>query len=338
MLSRYWRTKKKLGIVFVVSAVLGVVVALSIPKQFTTNVVLAPEMSGSSKLPGSISSMASMVGIDLGGKGASLDAIYPEIYPDVLASSDFIINLFDVKVNKKTDDKTQTYYNYLSNDQKHPFWKYPMIWASMLLEKTDSTASPTEVDSFKLTKPQTNIVGLIRSNISCSIDKKTNIITIFVKDQDPMVSAIIADTIQNRLQEYITDYRTKKARKDLEYSQKLFCESKEQYDKARQEYADYADANNELQLQLFKTKLEDLENEMQLKFNVYSQMSQQLQIAKAKVQEYTPAFTIIQRATVPLKASSTPRSVIVILFVFGGIVCYGFWIIFGKNLKTIIHK
>jgi uncharacterized protein involved in exopolysaccharide biosynthesis len=51
---------------------------------------------------------------------------------------------------------------------------------------------------------------------------------------------------------------------------------------------------------------------MQLKFNNYSETSRQVQQALAKVQENTPAFTIIQRAIVPLKASSTPRSMMVI--------------------------
>ena len=78
--------------------------------------------------------------------------------------------------------------------------------------------------------------------------------------------------------------------------------------------------------------MEDLENEMQLKFNVYTQISQQLQMAKAKVQETTPAFTTIQQATVPLLATSTPRSVIVLLCIVLGIVLYGLWIIFGKDL------
>lgn len=147
-----------------------------------------------------------------------------------------------------------------------------------------------------------------------------------------MVSAIMADTILNRLQEYITMYRTKKARVDLDYFQKLYNEAKVQYTKSRQTYAAYSDANNELTLQSFKLKVEDLENEMQLKYNVYTQIAQQLQMAKAKVQESTPAFTTIQQATVPMLATSTPRSVIVLLCIFFGIAIYGLWLVFFKDM------
>ncbi len=332
IIKKIWQDKKTFSIVTAISSVMGVIIALSIPKQFTTNVILAPEVSGTHGLSESLSDIASMVGMDIGGKGASIDAIYPEIYPDVLASSDFIIKLFDTNIRKKKDPKEQTYYQYLSNDQKRPFWVYPMIWVSQIFENDNDSNSQDKLNPFYLTKPQTNIVAIIRSNISCSIDKKTSVITISVKDQDPMVSAIVADTLQNRLQEYITLYRTKKARIDLDYFQKLYDDAKTQYTKSRQIYAAYSDANNELTLQSFKLKMEDLENEMQLKFNVYTQISQQLQMAKAKVQETTPAFTTIQQATVPLLATSTPRSVIVLLCIVLGIVLYGLWIIFGKDL------
>ena len=64
-------------------------------------------------------------------------------------------------------------------------------------------------------------------------------------------------------------------------------------------------------MQSYKLKQTDLENEMQLKYNIYSQLAQQLQLARAKVQERTPAFTIIQSAVVPLKKASPRRGLIV---------------------------
>ena len=88
-------------------------------------------------------------------------------------------------------------------------------------------------------------------------------------------------------------------------------ESKNQYAKARQIYGSYADANSDLVLESFKTKQADLENEMQLQYNIYTQVAQQLQMAKAKVQERTPAFTVVQSPSVPLKKSKPKRMVII---------------------------
>jgi uncharacterized protein involved in exopolysaccharide biosynthesis len=97
-------------------------------------------------------------------------------------------------------------------------------------------------------------------------------------------------------------------------------------------YASYSDANEDLILQSFKSKQDELENEMQLRYNIYNQSVQQLQMAKAKIQESTPAFTTIQGASVPIKASSRPRSMIVVLYILLGIVFDAFWILFLRNL------
>ena len=151
-----------------------------------------------------------------------------------------------------------------------------------------------------------------------------------------MVAALVADSVKQHLQVAITEYKTKKACNDLQYIQRLFEEARSQYDKARQTYAAYADANQEVTLQAYKMKADDLENDMQLKYNIYTQVVEQLQLAKAKVQERTPAFTVIESAAVPLRASSKSRASMVITYLF-----FGFFLRFGilvwKNRNLFIH-
>ena len=184
-----------------------------------------------------------------------------------------------------------------------------------------------------LTKEQDGVAKAISNNIKCSVDKKTNVITITVTDQDPLVAALMADSVKSHLQVAITNYRTKKARVDLDYMQKLFDEARRQYDKARQIYASYADANQDVLLQSYKMKEEDLENDMQLKYNIYQQVVEQLQLANAKVQERTPAFTVIQSATVPLKHSSRSKLATLVTWMFLGFMLR-FVIVLWKNRKV----
>ncbi|MGN1262901.1 MAG: chain-length determining protein, partial [Prevotella sp.] len=80
----------------------------------------------------------------------------------------------------------------------------------------------------------------------------------------------------------------------------------------RKRYASFSDANKDVVLESVRTKIEDLENDMQLKFNTYNAMMTQLQAAKAKVQERTPAFTILQGASVPIKPAGPKRMLFVI--------------------------
>ena len=323
-----WKLLLKITIV---CAVLGAVVALNTPKSYTTTVILAPELTNGSSMGGGLSNIASMVGINLSNGAGGIDAIYPQIYPDVLTSSDFILHLFDVQVTPEKETHSKRYYDYLIGKNDIPFWSYPMIWASKLFASPDTTSKPNTVNNFKLTKTQDAVLNQIRASISCIVDKNTSVITISVTDADKQVCAIMADTIQKQLQKYITFYRTKKARMDLAYSEKLYNESRAQYIKAQQLYSSYSDANTDVILESFKAKRDELENEMQLKYNIYTQTVQQLQLAKAKVQEQTPAFSVIQSASVPLKASSTPRSFIVLLYICLGIIADAIWVGFLKE-------
>lgn len=332
---------KSLCVFVVIFTIIGVIYAINIQKRYTANVVLAPEISSGMSLPDGISDIASMVGVDINKKGSSVDAIYPEIYPDVFSSTDFAITLMDVPVRQLNETTTKKYSDHLVLDTKIPFWNKPIIWLSEKFnskKETGQNSSPTKIDPFHLTKAQSNIVNAIRGNIACSVDKKTNVITITCTDIDPQVAAIMADTLTSRLQEYITNYKTKKQRNDVEYYKKLYIESRADYKKCQEKYAAYCDSNEDVVLESFKSKRDELENDMQLKYNYFNQMGQQLQLAESKLREVTPAFTIIQEASVPNEASSTPRKYLILGFTLFGIIIDAIWVLFLKKHFVIKFK
>ena len=318
------KDKLMMAVFLGIAAVLGLAVAFGTPKEYKASVMLAPESTTGNSLTSNISSIASMVGMDMD-FGSSSDAIYPELYPDLIESNDFIVSLFPVEVTTKDGSVTTDYYDYLLNHTKKAWYTFPArllhdIVAKLKTDDVPFTGDSTKVNPFHLSKMQYNIAHKIGKSINCTVDKKTSVITIEVTDQDPVISAVMADSIKNRLQAFITQYRTQKARNDLAYMEKLFMESKEEYVTARQQYAAYSDANQDLILQTYRAKQEDLENEMQLKYNAYTQMYEQLQISKAKVQESTPAFTVVQSASVPLKHINKSKLMVMTIFMFLGFV------------------
>ena len=117
--------------------------------------------------------------------------------------------------------------------------------------------------------------------------------------------------------------------------QKLFTEAHQQYTKARQIYASFCDANSKIALQSVQSKIDDLENEMQLKYTIYQQVVEQLQLAKAKVQERTPAFTIVQEASVPVKHSSRPKVVTLIIWMILGFMLRSAMLLWKNRQKFI---
>ena len=120
----------------------------------------------------------------------------------------------------------------------------------------------------------------------------------------------MANMTCKKLQEFIIAYRTNKANIDYEHYKKLTADAQKDYVKIRKQYVTLADANQDVTLPSYKAKEEDLEDEMQLKYNVYTAMTAQLQAAQAKLQEATPAFTIIESASGPVKPAGPKRLII----------------------------
>ena len=85
--------------------------------------------------------------------------------------------------------------------------------------------------------------------------------------------------------------------------------AKAKYEQARRKYGQFGDANQDIQLQSYQLQQEELENDMQLKYNEYTTMNTQLQQAAAKIQEKTPVFTLIKGAEVPIKPAGPKRMI-----------------------------
>lgn len=307
--------------VWAITLVLSCIWILPQPRFYTATVSIAPESSDMSKNMGGLASMASNFGLNLG--NGSSDAIYPQLYPDLLKSTEFLVGLLDIQIETK-DGKIKTdYYTYLNEKQKQNIlllpWNTFKGWISSLTREKDLPVkgkNGKRFDPFQLTQEVTDVIGSVKENINCTYSRTTDVVTITVKDQDPLTCALLADSIKEHLQTFITEYRTKKSRVDYDYYKRLTAEAKSNYDKARMSYATYSDANEDVILQSVRSKITDLENEMQLKYDVYSAMNTRLEAAQAKVQESTPVFTTLNNATVPVKPAGPKRMIFVATMLF----------------------
>ena len=328
------KERRLVGIYTVIAAVIGVVVALNTPKTYNSTVTLAPELANANRMSESIGSLTAMFGIDLNSmSNNNVDAIFPEIYPKVVTSPDFIVELWPIEVTLQ-DGTVKTYFDHIAEDQYLTWWDYPSKWISDLMgeerEKEtfslDSLPDPRYFDIY-----HEGIYGLMAQNIMCDVSKDNGLIQITVSDYDPCVACEIADRVQKGLQDYITRYRTQKARNDFEYAERLVNEAREEYLNAQLAAARFADAN----ISVFKQKViierDILQNEFQLKYNTYNALSGQLQNAKALIQAATPVYTTIRKATIPNTPSGSPRSLIVLLYAMIGCFLSIVWILFGRD-------
>ncbi len=337
--------KKMILLWCLVGIVLGGIIAFSIPKEYQTSVTLAPEVSGNKGTSGNLGALAAMAGVNIG--SSSADAVSPQLYPDIVKSVPFSLSLLNVKLTDSEEKRTFTVAEYLENDVKSPWWSAITSAPGKLIgtimgggetEENISTATVMGTDPIVISKKESNLVAALAGCLSVGVDVKTSVVTISVRMQDPMASAILADSVAKQLKEYVTDYRTNKARQDLAYIEKLNKEAKEKYYEAQQKYANYLDTHQGIVLYSAQTMSDRLENEATLAFNMFNQTSQQLQVAKAKVQEETPVYATINPATVPVKPVAPRKGLIIIGFTFLGFVGACAWIIFIRPLRRQLKE
>lgn len=331
VIARIWIKKYVLIIWMSIGIILGITIALSIPKTYTTTLKMVPESTESAT-----GTSAALAALGVGAGISSEDAYNPSLYPDIVSSIPFITSLFDVEIQTTSSDTTYTLRDYIEFHTKSPWW------SNLLSSEDDAkkiSKSPNEIiDPFRLTAEENSLYHAISNSISTSVDKVTAEVTINVTMQDPLVAAQLTDTIAAHLQEYITDYRTAKARHDLDYAIEINEEAKKQYYEAQQTYADYMDRNQGLALYSAQTTRDRLQNEMQLAFNLYNQTSQRVQQCEATVQEVTPVFAVVNPATVPIWPSGPKKTLIVVLLTFvttiAGIlqICYSMF--FSRTLRN----
>ena len=321
-----------------IGLIIGVIVAISIPKQYTVEVTLSPEM-GNNKGGGLSGLAASFLGSGVT-MGDGTDALNASLSADIVSSTPFLLELSNMKVPVSGSEEISLS-SYL-NEESSPWWGYVIGFPGMVMggakslftENEDEPISSDKVSrgAIELSKKETEKIETLKKMIAAAVDKKTSMTSISVTFQNPKVAAVVADSVVKKLQEYIIDYRTFKAKEDCIYLEKLFKERQQEYYAAQKKYADYLDSHDNIILQSVRTEQERLQNDMSLAYQVYSQVASQLQVARAKVQEEKPVFAVVEPAVVPLEPSGTSRKVYVLAFIFLSVCIVISWNLFGKDL------
>ena len=326
-----------------VGVIIGIIVYLSIPKQYTVNVTLSPEMGGSKSGNGLVGIAASFLGSGVS-SGDSSDALNASLSSEIVSSTPFLLELLSIDIPAPDGNGNMVLDTYL-DDQSSPWWNYVIGFPNMLVGGVKSLFSEGTLDTLEnvgrrgtleLSQEQNTKVNVLRNSVKASIDTKTAITNVSVSLQNPKVAAVVADSVVHKLQEYITDYRTSKVKDDCAYLEKLFKERQREYYTAQKKYANYVDTHDNLVLQSVRTEQERLQNDMSLAYQIYSQVANQLQVARAKVQEEKPVFAVVEPAIVPLNPSGMKLMIYVIVFVLFSITTTIVWKFLVKNILKII--
>ena len=341
---KLWKKRSMIVKWCIIGAIIGLVVGFSTPKTYKAGVTLAPETEKG--VGSSMSGLASMMGVNLDN---SADAIGVDMFPDVAHSIPFIVGLFDVPVQFERKDVVvnTTLLDYMLNYQRKAWWSSVMDapmkmlgWCVSLIkgkEKDDEELSNgTSRNLAALSEKERGVVRYFSESIVVGVDKKTGKTRVELEMQDPLVVYMVAQAVVEHLKEYVSDYRTSKARQDIVNLTDIYAQRKADYHEAQQAYARYIDGNKNVVLQSAQAERERLQQEMNLAYQVYSQIATRLEAARIKEQENKPVFVVLEPAIIPIHKSAPSKAKLLVLFTFLAGCAAASWVLFGGDALNAI--
>ena len=311
-----WQERLRIIKTILVFTGLGVLMAFLVKPEFRSEARIMPEMNtGSGDVFKRLASVAGFAGIDFA-ETEGLDAVRPDLYPNILQSTPFVVQLIN-QSTVTTDGQHTTINRFLLPEAAS--WS-PKYWFAFL-RKNDayhplngSIAGPV-----RLSARQQDLADEIGERVSAKLDTRSGIITITSDMPDANVAAAVAQFAMDYLTQYVTSYRTGKARQDLQFYAQRLKEAQQRYQTAQFNVFQYNDHHKYYVVQAATMEKQRLEAELSIAQTVYTELSRQFEQAKLKVQERTPVFKVLEPAQVPLKRVSPKRTLIVL-----GVAAVGF--------------
>ncbi|MHA8065446.1 Wzz/FepE/Etk N-terminal domain-containing protein [Aquirufa sp. ROCK2-A2] len=307
----------------VVFALLGALYSLTSPNEYISTVKLLPEIdSKSSGGLGGLKSLAGLAGIDLS-SSVGTEAIRPDLYPNILQSTPFLQSIVNRKIYVSKKNNWVVLGDLLSKDRIEA----PLSFGKSEDENQEDEDKHVVLPSGALANGLVNmdkksqmILMNLKSRITAELDKKSGVITISVKLTDPVAAANVSYFAQQYLTDYVTKYRTEKSVKEVNFLKKRQEEAKSRYDQALHTLSNYRDQNRNLFLNVAKDQEKKLQYEVDLSYNLYSSLNNQLADAQIKTHRETPVIKVLEPAQVPVQKSGPKRAMLTIGFMFFGIL------------------
>ncbi len=332
-----WSKRVKIIKWGVIGFVVGVIIALSIPREYTSSSMFAPEGSSRNAMGGG-NSIAAMMGLSLGGNTTDSEGVRVMLYPEVIKSTPFVMEFADMEVTFTEDDVAQKapLHTYLLEKQKHPWWSHVFALPGAAISGVIGLfTEPQEEASFEESlKKQQDFIKSFTSSVSVELDDKIGSISIRTTFQDPYIAKMVNDTLTYKLQRYMEDYRTARTRATLKSSTQMMEEARDKFYSLDDDYARAVDRNQNLISRSAAVSIDRLRDERNLAYQVYTQVALQVESERVKLQEQRMVATIIQPPLIPILPSAPGRAMIVIAYTFlAGAAAVGS--ILFKNRETI---
>lgn len=338
LLKVLWRKRRLITICTSVFFVLGILLAFSLQVEYKATCRLMPEsQDGIKGSLGGLSGLAGLAGIDLG--AGTSGSLTPDIYPQLVASVPFQLDLMHLPLKFKDIDSTVSSYKYfneisqksLSNVIKDYTIGLPFKVIELFGDKASRSQKSTDERLLEMNKKDWKLLESFSGRTVVSVDIKTGIISISSEMPDAYAAASMLNHVLEKLTSEISNYKTEKAKSNLDFIQERYNESLDKYLSKQKELDLFSDKNRNLNSSQVQSEYQYLQNEVNIAFEIFKSLATQLEQAKIKVQEEIPVFTILEPAHVPYEKSKPSRLLIIISTIIFGIL-FSFFLIYSKEV------
>lgn len=330
-----WKNRRKITLITVFFLILGLLVAFMIPKEYSAGSTFVPQVADGSKVGGSLSGLASLAGINLGGLSSG-NEIPPTLYPKIVSSVPFKKQILEAKITP-SNKQGMTYAEYFNSHYNGGILsivkKYTLGLPGLILSsiKSPETNIGEKTDSQLISFSEDELTHFKRldNQLSVQINEKEGFVTLTFRMPEPLLAAQMAKYAEDLLQQEVIGYKIQNAREHLNFTEERYSEKKIEFEDVQNRLASFRDRNQNISSAFAQNQLTKLEAEYNFVLNVYTELAKQLETAKLQVSRDTPVFSVIQPVTVPIEKAAPKRVLILAVFLILGVVV-GLGMVFGK--------
>ncbi len=349
LIRKLWVKRRFILSVTTIFLLLGLFIALISPVSYTASCTVVPQ-SGEGK-SGGLSGVAAMMGVNLGSSAMTEGTLSPHIYPEIVKSAPFTLEIMQTPiVTKRSNGKEITLYEYytnkeyqdkniLGNIKKYTFGLPFVILGSLRNSSPEETAFTTDSGTiYVLNEEEKEVYKVIQNALQVYLNPKEGYVSLSYSFPEAKPAAVITDNLYRTLEKYVATFKSEKLEDNLQFVEESFESARKDFLQAQARLAAFQDANRGLATATARSTEMRLQSEFNISFSVYSELAKQREQARIAVKENQTILTLVNPTVVPHEKSAPRRSIILIGFLFLGIVIACGWVLGKPYMQNIFRE
>ena len=344
-----WEKRKFILKVTGIFLLLGIFIALFSPVKYNAYCTVVPQ-TGKSGSNSNLGGLAAMMGVNIGAVGTG-ETLSPNVYPQIVKSVPFTREIMQTPIKvERSEGKEIRLYDYYTNKQYQPFnligsiKKYTIGLPGVLIDairgsdRQERALSSDTVSLPTLSNEEERVYKIIQGSMQLTLNSKEGYITIDYSFPEAGAAALITDQVRKTLERYVTAFKSEKAEDNLAFVAQSFNDAQADFLDKQNKLASFQDANRGLTTASARATEQRLRSEYDIAFTVYNELAKQLEQTKLAVKETKPVLTVIEPVVVPVQKSAPRRSIIIVGFIFLGLVLSFGWVLSKPYFMDIVQN